>query len=608
MELLKYAGIAAVLVAACTVDFSKYERIQGAGATGAGATGGGSVTTGGGGGECTLGEEQSCYSGPAGTAGVGICIEGTRTCDEASSFGACEGEVTPLAEDCATTLDDNCDGNVNEPPCPCEPGTAFNCYDGPAGTEGVGTCLPGQALCQNDSTLGPCVGAVVPVVDDCGSAADEDCSGTANDHCGVWSAVFPSAGSDRPFGLALTTNDEIVLTGEMFTSLTIGGDVLASAGDRDLFVAMLTATGDPLWARSYGSPMEQEGRAVAIDDAGDIYVVGYHDDAFSIGAFPLGNSGSDDAFVAKLSATGTVLWANAYGGIGNDQFYAVASDGSDIYIAGRFAETVDFGLGPVSTSDGNLDGVLLKIDAAGNTLWVRPIGGDLSDSARAVVSHGSDVFVGGWFDEVLDLGQGPPINDLGGDDGFVAKYDLAGAHQWSAVFPSTANSDVLYLAADPGGDVYALGELDADVNFGGGAIPTLGMEDSYVVRLDGTNGAILNSHVIAGTEEQASQSIAVDGDGDVWVSVGTNGETDFGGQSTFSTGPESTISLAAFTPQLDLICLRQFGDTNDQDPRRLAADSAGDVILTADCEGTVDFGPGPFTTSNDDICVTKIVR
>ena len=55
---------------------------------------------------------QSCYDGPAGTAGVGACKAGTQTC--ISSLGSCDGEVKPAAqEDCFNDVDDDCDGKVN---------------------------------------------------------------------------------------------------------------------------------------------------------------------------------------------------------------------------------------------------------------------------------------------------------------------------------------------------------------------------------------------------------------------------------------------------------------------------------------------------------------
>lgn len=55
---------------------------------------------------------RSCYHGPAGTDGVGICIAGTETCNNAE-WGACNGEVLPAAEMCGDQLDSDCDGNIN---------------------------------------------------------------------------------------------------------------------------------------------------------------------------------------------------------------------------------------------------------------------------------------------------------------------------------------------------------------------------------------------------------------------------------------------------------------------------------------------------------------
>jgi hypothetical protein len=55
---------------------------------------------------------QGCYSGPAGTAGVGACKQGTQTCIGAP--GSCDGEVLPAAvENCFNDIDDDCDGVVN---------------------------------------------------------------------------------------------------------------------------------------------------------------------------------------------------------------------------------------------------------------------------------------------------------------------------------------------------------------------------------------------------------------------------------------------------------------------------------------------------------------
>ncbi len=56
---------------------------------------------------------ESCYTGPDGTLGVGVCAGGTRFCS-AGVLGPCEGESVPLGELCGNGDDDDCDGNTDE--------------------------------------------------------------------------------------------------------------------------------------------------------------------------------------------------------------------------------------------------------------------------------------------------------------------------------------------------------------------------------------------------------------------------------------------------------------------------------------------------------------
>ncbi len=203
----------------------------GAGGT-AGTAGTGGEGMGGGGGSsgCMDGQTQSCYTGAAGTSGVGQCKPGTATCS-GGQWGACMGQVLPGAEtcngvdeDCNGSVDDglgsqmcgvgacqamvdncvngtmptcepgtpkmetcdgtdeDCDGAIdNGIDCPCTTeGEMRSCYSGGTGTAGVGECKAGTQTCTGGA-WGACTGEVLPGTEAC-DAKDNDCDGQTDEN------------------------------------------------------------------------------------------------------------------------------------------------------------------------------------------------------------------------------------------------------------------------------------------------------------------------------------------------------------------------------------------------------------------------------------------
>ena len=127
---------------------------------------------------CKLGQAQPCYTGPAGTLGVGLCKSGTQNCNDAGVFGTCTGEVLPAPPDAGYCdgLDHQCNGVPDNCP-PCTTGQQKPCYTGPAGTEGVGICKGGTETCDNNGAWGQCLGQVLPGTQYC-DGQDDTCNGT----------------------------------------------------------------------------------------------------------------------------------------------------------------------------------------------------------------------------------------------------------------------------------------------------------------------------------------------------------------------------------------------------------------------------------------------
>lgn len=212
---------------------------------------------------CTVGSTLSCYTGAQGTQDVGLCHGGLRTCD-ASGYGSCVGEVTPVNENCSTVSDDDCDGNVLDG-CACLPGSVEACYTGPAGTQNQGICAPGSRTCNaNGMSWGACMGQTLPVLEQCSNMVDEDCDGTADE--AVWSSRTVSSSAPGPHSeLAIGANGTIYA---LYHDTFFDDLVLSEATPGGAFV-------DTTIDNSAPGPTPR----LVVDAAGGVHVL-YHDTFF----------------------------------------------------------------------------------------------------------------------------------------------------------------------------------------------------------------------------------------------------------------------------------------------------------------------------------------
>jgi hypothetical protein len=137
---------------------------------------------------CAIGTTRSCYDGPGGTSGVGICHDGAETCVAAvpgpgAMWGGCMGEVTPQTDMC-DGIDYTCTG-VPGAGCACILGTTRACYGGPPATRGVGRCHDGTNTCVSGPTWSPtCTSEQQPVTEICANGQDDNCNGVVDEGCG----------------------------------------------------------------------------------------------------------------------------------------------------------------------------------------------------------------------------------------------------------------------------------------------------------------------------------------------------------------------------------------------------------------------------------------
>ncbi|MFN3199400.1 MAG: MopE-related protein [Bradymonadia bacterium] len=146
--------------------------------------------------DCDGQADEGLGLGDACTEGLGICAaDGVLQCGEGGAV-VCSAIAGESRGETCDGADEDCDGNVDEGGNG-QPLVGV-CYTGPAGTEGVGLCRGGEALCAEGS-LGQCNGQVLPTNERC-NGLDEDCDGRIDEGFGVGNVCFAGLGICRDEG------------------------------------------------------------------------------------------------------------------------------------------------------------------------------------------------------------------------------------------------------------------------------------------------------------------------------------------------------------------------------------------------------------------------
>lgn len=284
-----------------------------------------------------------------------------------------------------------------------------------------------------------------------------------------------------------------------------------------------------------GGSMFEMGHSIAVDAAGNAYVTGYTGSQ----EFPRLGGGppiDEDAYVLKLSPSGSLLYSSLIGGISTDRGSGIVVDSSgSVYLTGGTISP-DFPQTHLllpTVSGYNLDAFVAKLDPSGSTLlYSTKLGGADRDTGRGIgIDAQRNIYVIG----VTDSPSFPTLQPLspfrgGMHDLFLAKLnDDASQVVYFTYLGGSDWEDEPAIAVDPQGYAYVTGyTYSADFPTVNSISPFVSNKvfHAFVTKVDPSGASYVYSTILGGSDLEMGLAIAADEDGYAYV-TGFTGSTDF---------------------------------------------------------------------------------
>ncbi|MCF6286156.1 MAG: SBBP repeat-containing protein [Candidatus Hydrogenedentes bacterium] len=370
------------------------------------------------------------------------------------------------------------------------------------------------------------------------------------------------------------------------------------------------------------------GEDIAVDGEGNVYTTGYFSGTVdfdpSSGTTMITSEGDYDAYVCKLDATGSLVWAKTIGGLYEERSNGIAIDVSgNVYVTGRFERTERIDdPDPVDLEEElkrrdesksyfplvGWDLFVSKLDSDGNILWtdvMQPTYSNDAEGFSIAVDASGNVYTTGYFEATIDFNPAENAEHIVHawyNDIFVCKLDTSGNFVWVRTVTGGDKGFGYDLAVDDAGNVYTTGafggEVDLDPGDGEAMFTSVGEDDIFVQKLD-SDGNFVWGRTMGGADDDAANGIAVDGSGNVYTTGSFRAVVDFdpGVGSTNLTGVgRNDVFVHKLNGDGEFVWVRSPGGLENEffygEGRGIVVDATGGVYTVGYFDGAMDFDPG----------------
>jgi hypothetical protein len=266
------------------------------------------------------------------------------------------------------------------------------------------------------------------------------------------------------------------------------------------------------WSNSYGGTSDERGQSIIQTNDSGYFISGFSkssDEDVST------NFGSNDYWVAKLDATGNILWEKSFGFSGTDQaFSSIQTLDGGYLITGTLDVTASSQQGndrsSLSSRHAGGDYWAIKLDASGTKQWRRFFGGSNTDSANDVIQTEDSGFLMVGLSDSIDIDIS---NNKGTYDFWVVKINSNGELVWEKSYGGDESDQAYEITKTSDGNFVITGDTRSD-NLD--VITNYGSADIWTIKISPL-GEIIWKKTFGGSSFDSSKAIIASRDGGFYI-------------------------------------------------------------------------------------------
>ena len=348
----------------------------------------------------------------------------------------------------------------------------------------------------------------------------------------LWSTYIGGGSSDIPTDIVLDKSGSIYICG-----LTKSSEGIAYMGHQnncsnveDAFLVKLDKDGNRLWGTYYGGFGSDMAYAVDVDASRNVFITGSttSDDHISTeNSYQPGRMKNDDnepdAFLAKFSSKGELLWGTYFGGHRYDEASGIAIDIKGNVLLCGTTFSLDF-IGTEGAHNENLNGekdaFFAKFDTDGNRLYASYFGGNNNDVGNDIdIDYGGNFYLCGYSHSNEGILLNSEEDFAGVIDSYIAKFDSDGKQLWGRYYGGSGDDRAYNIDIDISSNIYLTGYTKSSdgiatvVNF---PTSTPEHDDGFLAKFD-DDGNRLWSLYYGGSFYDYGYDVAVDNDKNIFI-------------------------------------------------------------------------------------------